>query len=107
LCPSLCALRPGGGKTEWVHIASDAGETCVVATDLARPIEAVGNRAFTITEQGGNKIVIDLKKGESVLLKTKGTTPDLHINPVKDDGCTNYFPERKKLKSGKQDNRDH
>lgn len=95
---NVSAVRRGG-KTEWVHIASDAGEPCVVVTDLARPIEAVGDRAFTVTAQDGNKIVIDLGKGESVLLKTKGTTPDLRVGPVANDGWDNWLPERGAKKS--------
>jgi len=83
------------GKTRWIHITSDAGEPCRVQTDLARPIEAVGARAFTLQDADGT-VTIDLKKGESVLLKTKGSTIDTTIAPVEHDGWTNWWPEQRK-----------
>lgn len=83
------------GKTQWVHIKSDAGEPCRVQTDLARPIEAVGERDFTLQDANGI-LTIDLKKGESVLLKTEGADIDTTITPVEHDGWTNWWPEQRK-----------
>jgi len=83
------------GKTRWIHITSDAGEPCRVQTDLARPLEAVGSRDFTLQDADGT-VTIDLKRGESVLLKTKGSTIDTTIAPVEHDGWTNWWPEQRK-----------
>jgi alpha-L-fucosidase 2 len=92
---SVSAARQGG-KAQWIHITSHAGEPCRVRTDLPRPIEAVGGRAFTLKEIDENTIELDLRKGESVLLHTKGQTPDMQIKPAPSDGWTNWWGDRRR-----------
>lgn len=84
------------GRTQWVHITSHAGEPCRVRTDLPRPIEVVGSRTFTVKQIDENTMELDLRKGESVLLHTKGQTPDLRIKPAPSDGWTNWWGNRRK-----------
>jgi hypothetical protein len=72
------------GKTKFVQIKSLAGAPCRVSTSLAGKITASGDRQFKVTtetEDGQPVTVIDLKKGEIVLL-TSGDEKDLIINPV-------------------------
>lgn len=76
------------GKTRFVQITSLAGAPCRVSTSLDGHIVASGNRDFkltTETEDGQPVTVIDLKKGETVLLTSaneKLAPEDLKIEPV-------------------------
>lgn len=87
---AVSAVRKGG-QTQFIHLTSNAGEPCRVRTDPARPIEAVGARPIQIKAIDALVIELDLRKGESVLLRTKGTTPDTKIAPVAAAGIVNYW----------------
>lgn len=85
------------GKTEFVQIKSLAGNPCRVSTSLEEKIVASGNREFKLTtemEDGQPVTVIDLKKGETVLLTSadeKLSPDDLKIEPVNASGIENYY----------------
>jgi alpha-L-fucosidase 2 len=76
------------GKTKFVQIKSLAGAPCRVSTSLEGKITASGARKFKVTtetEDGQPVTVIDLKKGETVLLISADDnfSPDnLKIEPV-------------------------
>lgn len=76
------------GKTKFVQIKSLAGAPCRVSTSLSGKVVASGDREFkltTETEDDQPVTVIDLKKGETVLLTsadTKLKPNDLIIAPV-------------------------
>lgn len=76
------------GKTKFVQIKSLAGAPCRVSTSLDGDVVASGNRDFkltTETEDGQQVTVIDLKKGETVLLTSaseKLSPDDLKIETV-------------------------
>jgi hypothetical protein len=60
------------GKPRWVCVKSLAGAPCRIRTGLKKPLRAEGSRKFELrTEKvpGGEITVIDLKKGEQVLLR--------------------------------------
>jgi alpha-L-fucosidase 2 len=76
------------GKTKFVQIKSLAGAPCRVSTSLEGKITTSGTRKFKVTtetENGQPVTVIDLKKGETVVLTSDSEklSPDnLSIAPV-------------------------
>ncbi len=91
------------GLTKFVQITSLAGAPCRVSTSLEGKIIASGNREFKVTtetDRDGHPItVIDLKKGETVLLTSadeKLSAEDLAIKPVTDQtGIPNFYGSAK------------
>lgn len=86
------------GKTKFVQIKSLAGNPCRVQTSLEGKIIASGDRKFNVTtetDRDGKPItVIDLKKGETVLLTSadeKLSPDDLKIDSVNAPGIQNYY----------------
>jgi len=82
------------GHTQFVQIKSRAGAPCRVSTSLEGKIVATGDREFNLTtevEDGQPVTVIDLKRGETVLLTSADTKPDLTIAPVNAPGIRNYY----------------
>jgi hypothetical protein len=92
----VSAVRQNG-KTKFVQIKSLAGNPCRVSTSLAGQIVASGGRKFNVTtemEDGQPVTVIDLKKGETVLLASadeKLSPDDLTVQPVAAPGIENYY----------------
>ncbi|HTX20903.1 MAG TPA: hypothetical protein VMD27_03430 [Candidatus Aquilonibacter sp.] len=93
----VSAVRKNG-KTEFVQITSLAGNPCRVETSLEGKVVASGDRKFNVTteaDRDGHPItVIDLKKGETVLLTSadENLSPDdLKIEPVAASGIENYY----------------
>ncbi len=93
----VSAVRKNG-KTQFVQIKSLAGAPCRVSTSIEGQITASGKRKFKIiteTDRDGQPItVIDLKKGETVLLTSadeKLSPDDLKIGPVNAPGIENYY----------------
>ena len=83
------------GRTRWVRIKSEAGNPCRVRTSLEGKLKAIGDRDFSLTAEkvpGGEVTVIDLRKGESVLLTSMGAPPeDIQVLPVKPMGALNTY----------------
>jgi len=91
------------GKTKFVQIKSLAGAPCRVSTSLAGKIIASGSRKFSVTtetEDGQPVSVIDLKKGETVLLTSADqelSPNDLTIAPVAiQSGRENFYGSPKR-----------
>ena len=82
------------GKTEFVHIKSLAGEPCIVMTDISNPI-FTGKRDFIIKSVNNGTYLIDLKKGEEIIMYPKGTSPDFSISPIS-HMSQNYFGKKAK-----------
>ncbi|MGG1516442.1 glycoside hydrolase family 95-like protein [Paenibacillus oryzisoli] len=70
------------GKTEYVVIKSLAGAPLKIMPNLLGPLEASGERNFSITEVSPGVYKIDLKQGESVLLYTGNQPEEIGIGPV-------------------------
>ncbi len=77
----VSAVRTGG-RTQFIRIESQAGAPCRVQSDLPTPWQALGAPDITVKMEGEQRATIDLRKGESVILVTAGSDPDLHISPV-------------------------
>jgi len=77
-----------GGRTQFVHVESLAGEPCRVAPGLPGPYEVRaprGERPATWRELPGGVLEIDLARNQAVVIVTRGTQPDLSIAPVATD----------------------
>lgn len=90
------------GKTKFVAIKSLAGAPCRVSTSLDGEVVASGVRKFKLSteiEDGQSVTVVDLKKGETVLLTSsneKPTAEDLKIKPVAPQpGRENFYGSTK------------
>lgn len=90
----LVSAKRAEGKTQFVKIESLAGEPCMVKADFNGEINAAGSREFKLTPLGDNKIQIDLKKGESVILYA-GDKPDFSISNVDILDAPNYWGVKK------------
>jgi hypothetical protein len=91
----LVSAARSGGKTRWVYIKSLAGAPCRIRTGLTEPVQVDGARKFNLrTEKvaGGEVTVIDLRKGESVLLRGADVAQDaVIVKAVKPAGALNYY----------------
>lgn len=77
-----------GGRTQFVHVESLAGEPCRVAPGLPGPYEvraAKGSRPVSWQELPGGVLEIDLERHQPVVIVTQGTQPDLSVGPVATD----------------------
>ena len=71
------------GKTVWVAIRSEAGEPCwLKVNDWTGPLDVRADRPLEITEIAPGEYLIDLKKGEEVLVFPKGTNPDPVVKDI-------------------------
>ncbi len=78
-----------GGATRWIRIRSLAGNPCRVQTGFEGEASAHGARTFVVTtapDPNGRRVTtVDLRKGETVLLRPAGAEPgdaDLVLAPV-------------------------
>ncbi|MGW1887050.1 hypothetical protein [Streptomyces sp. NPDC001970] len=80
----LSAVRRGG-RTRWVRLYSEAGEPCVVETDLTgRPAVVDGRgRPLPWTDLGGGRIGMSLERGGEALIHPDGEMPDLAVAAVR------------------------
>jgi len=77
----LVSAKRSGGKTLFIGIKSLAGEPCRLKSDLAEPIVAEGIPTNALRRVNG-LLEIDLKKGQEVVLRTKGIEPPFTIEPL-------------------------
>lgn len=76
------------GKTTAIRIESLAGEPCILRTDMANPTVKAGNATLTPGKEKG-EYLLDLKKGESVVLTAGGSAIPI-IAPVEGNGCNSF-----------------
>ena len=69
-------------RTRFVRVTSLAGEPCRLQTDLADPVHLVGKGEGALRRTSANLLELNLFKGESVILYSGDTAPDLLIRPV-------------------------
>lgn len=81
------------GKTEFIQVKSLAGEPCVVVTDIAQPVFK-GKRTLTSKRLEANTYLVDLKKGEEMIIYPEGTFPELIIRPISNTS-TLHFGKKK------------
>jgi hypothetical protein len=63
----------------------------------AEPFAVTSARALTLTNQADGSVVIDLRKGEEVVLTTQGQTPALSVAAIPSAAgwCANYYAQKK------------
>lgn len=89
----LVSANRKDGRTEWIHLTSEAGEPCVIRVpDWKGPLQVTGSRLHTATETAPNEWRVDLKKGESVLIHPAGAKviPVIAPLPVKPEEMNLY-----------------
>jgi alpha-L-fucosidase 2 len=70
------------GTTEFVAIESLAGEPCLMRTGIAGKIVAEGIDPSRVKDGGNGLTLIDLTKGETVILRAENAKPPFLIRPV-------------------------
>lgn len=68
------------GQTKFIHIKSLAGAPCIIQSDLINDVKLLGPPLVTFTKTG-NKWVINLKKGQEVILFTGAKPKNFTIKP--------------------------
>ena len=77
----VSALRKKG-RTQFVRVTSLAGEPCRLKTDLADPIHTLGRRQDMVRRLSTDLLELNLFKGESLVIYSGESAPDLAITPV-------------------------
>ena len=73
----LLSAKRENGKTRFIHIKSLAGEPCIIQSDLPADVKVIGIASNRLQQKNG-KIILDLKKGEEVILYT-GSKPSTFV----------------------------
>jgi hypothetical protein len=97
----LVSAERRGGVTRAVRVESLAGEPCRIRTSLPGPVQARGERKFTLKQLPGGVTEVDLRKGETVLLHGGDTAPDFQPSPVVRSGTTGRWGLHKPASSSK------
>ncbi|MBI1369858.1 MAG: hypothetical protein GC162_14535 [Planctomycetes bacterium] len=81
------------GRTQWVAVKSLAGWPCRIRPGLDGPIRAIdASLNDKIHGLGDGLYKIDLTRGETIILFSGPTPPDLNLQPVQaDGGPINFF----------------
>jgi alpha-L-fucosidase 2 len=79
------------GRTKWIRIKSLAGSPCILRADMAAGIKTSGKRKFTLKQTGPGDWLIDLKKGEEIILYNSASLPPAEPVSVPGDGRTNAW----------------
>jgi alpha-L-fucosidase 2 len=92
----VSAVRKNGA-TQLIWIKSLAGQPCLVKTGLSGEVKAYGKRTHSVTQQANDVLLVDLKKGEEVVLYTGAMPASFVISEGRDDGNYNRWglPKRK------------
>ncbi len=94
------------GKTEWIEIKSQAGESCVLKTiDWTTAVQVKGTRKFKISPLGNGEFAIDLKAGEEILLSPRSGFGKAMIAPINHPAAekNNYGVKKGKNMPGGRD----
>jgi len=88
----LVSASRKNGKTEFVRIKSLAGEPCVINPSIEGIPEINIQNKNRLIEVGKGFFMVDLKKGEEILIYRSGIKPDFVIEPLAlEPDKTNYF----------------
>jgi hypothetical protein len=77
----LVSAKRENGKTQFIHIKSLAGESCIIQSDLPVDIKVIGIASNRL-QQKNDKIILDLKKGEEAVLYTGQKPPNFVIDAL-------------------------
>ena len=73
----LVSAKRENGKTTFMHVKSLAGDPCIIQSDLPADVKMIGIPTHRLQQKNG-KIILDLKKGEEVVLYT-GVKPPIFV----------------------------
>lgn len=91
----LISAQRKNGKTTYIRIKSEAGEPCVVVTDLTNPVFIKGGKMIEPEKVGEHTWTLPLKKGEEMFIRNASNAENFTVAPIKNK-VFNYFG--KKLK---------
>jgi alpha-L-fucosidase 2 len=78
----VSAVR-SAGRTDWVAIQSEAGESCVLKVpDWSGPLAIAGGASPKLEALADGEYRIGLRKGESVILHPRGNHPSFNLKPL-------------------------
>src|SRR4029079_8464409 len=80
----VSAVRKNG-LTQFIRIKSLAGQPCLVKTGWTGDVKATGKRKFTVTKINDDKVLVDLKKDEEVILFTGAKPSSIEITEAASD----------------------
>jgi hypothetical protein len=73
----LVSAKRENGKTQFIHVKSLAGESCIIQSDLPDDVKMIGIAPSRLQYKNG-RIILDLKKGEEAVLYT-GQKPPIFL----------------------------
>ena len=86
------------GKTEWVAIKSEMGEPCILKVlDWSTVKQISGEKPIKITKIAEGEFVIDLKKGDEIILASVDTKVSPQIQVVGNFDGEHYFGVKKAM----------
>lgn len=89
----LISAQRRDGHTSHIRIRSEAGEPCVVVTDMERPVFVRNGKTLKANRLSDKTWQIPLSKGEEVIIYPAGSFEPFTINPV-DNGVSNHFGKK-------------
>ena len=79
----LVSASRAEGETEWVSIESLSGKPCVLKVlDWNNAVQTSKGKQIKVEKISKNEFLIDLKKGESIVLTSNGKTSKIVVKPV-------------------------
>ena len=93
----LVSAKREQGTTSWIRIKSLAGEPCRVETGISGKLDVYkGSKKKTITPETDGTVVLDLKKGDEVIICKAGRTPSIIVDAIPMDADkANYWGVKK------------
>lgn len=86
----VSALRKDG-RTRFIQITSEAGEPCLIKTDMALPLKVASSRTVPLRTKGDGLVELELRKGETAILYSDAPS-NFVIEPVPaQKDFLNYF----------------
>lgn len=78
----LISARRKEGRTEFIRVRSEAGEPCIIVTDIANPVFEKAGRIMKAEKLTERTWCLPLLKGEEVFIYPAGSSSTFTITPV-------------------------
>lgn len=89
----LISARRSGGGTSYIRIKSEAGEPCIVMTDMEHPVFIKNGKTLRVNQLSDKTWQIPLSKGEEVFIRPSGSSTAFIVVPV-ENKVFNYFGKK-------------
>jgi hypothetical protein len=93
----LLSASRSQGKTDWISVKSLAGEPCIVKVPgWSNAVQAGKGKKISVQKIADGEFSIELKAGESILLKASGNNAGVNVLPVvHQEGIKNIYGVKK------------